>query len=111
LDTWRFDEKGYLYIVDCKNDMIIISGENIFPNGIEDVVYRHPAVERRPWLAVASLNGVRSVAAVKLRPGHAAGEAGPYRALQDIPGELQDSQEDRLPLPNSDVIVRKDPPS
>src|SRR5258707_3198779 len=40
----RFDEEGYLYIVDRKKDMIISGGENIFPNDIEDVLYKHPAV-------------------------------------------------------------------
>jgi len=40
----RFDEEGYLYIVDRKTDMIISGGENIFPNDVEDVLYKHPAV-------------------------------------------------------------------
>jgi acyl-CoA synthetase (AMP-forming)/AMP-acid ligase II len=40
----RFDEEGYLYIVDRKKDMMISGGENIFPNDIEDILYRHPAV-------------------------------------------------------------------
>jgi acyl-CoA synthetase (AMP-forming)/AMP-acid ligase II len=44
-DMGRFDEEGYLYIVDRKKDMIISGGENIFPNDIEEVLYRHPAVE------------------------------------------------------------------
>src|SRR6267154_4282627 len=43
-DMGRFDEEGYLYIVDRKKDMIISGGENIFPNDIEDVLYKHPAV-------------------------------------------------------------------
>ena len=41
----RFDEEGYLYIVDRKKDMIISGGENIFPNDIEEVLYKHAAVE------------------------------------------------------------------
>ncbi len=44
-DMGRFDEEGYLYIVDRKKDMIISGGENIFPNDIEDVLYQHPAVQ------------------------------------------------------------------
>jgi acyl-CoA synthetase (AMP-forming)/AMP-acid ligase II len=44
-DMGRFDEEGYLYIVDRKKDTIISGGENIFPNDIEDVLYKHSAVE------------------------------------------------------------------
>lgn len=44
-DMGRFDEEGYLYIVDRKKDMIISGGENIFPNDIEDALYQHPAVQ------------------------------------------------------------------
>src|SRR5690606_5159209 len=44
-DLGRFDEEGYLYIVDRKNDMIISGGENIYPNDIEDVLFTHPAVQ------------------------------------------------------------------
>jgi acyl-CoA synthetase (AMP-forming)/AMP-acid ligase II len=44
--TWGAStRKGYLYIVDRKRDMIISGGENIFPNEIEEVFYRHAAVE------------------------------------------------------------------
>lgn len=43
-DLGRFDEEGYLYIVDRKNDMIISGGENIYPNDIEDVLFAHPGV-------------------------------------------------------------------
>ena len=43
-DVGRYDEDGYVYIVDRKNDMIISGGENIYPREIEDVLYQHPAV-------------------------------------------------------------------
>ncbi len=38
------DEDGYFYIVDRKKDMIIVSGMNIYPRIIEEVIYRHPSV-------------------------------------------------------------------
>lgn len=44
-DMGRFDEEGYLYIVDRKNDMIITGGENVFPNEIEATVHEHPSVD------------------------------------------------------------------
>jgi long-chain acyl-CoA synthetase len=39
-DLGRFDEEGYLYIVDRKKDMIIRGGENIYPIEIEEVLYQ-----------------------------------------------------------------------
>jgi long-chain acyl-CoA synthetase len=43
-DIARVDERGYVYIVDRKKDMIIVSGFNVYPNEIEDVVMTHPGV-------------------------------------------------------------------
>lgn len=43
-DIGRLDEKGLLYIEDRKKDIIIVSGFNVYPNEIEDVVVSHPDV-------------------------------------------------------------------
>ncbi|MBC7884384.1 MAG: AMP-binding protein [Saprospiraceae bacterium] len=43
-DIGRLDEDGYLFIVDRKKDMILVSGFNVFPNEIENVVSTHPKV-------------------------------------------------------------------
>lgn len=43
-DIGRFDEAGYLFIVDRKKDMIISGGENIASREIEEVLRRHPLV-------------------------------------------------------------------
>jgi long-chain acyl-CoA synthetase len=43
-DLGRFDEEGYVYVVERKNDMIISGGVNVYPREIEEVLYRHPAV-------------------------------------------------------------------
>ena len=43
-DMATIDEDGYLRIVDRKKDMIIVSGFNVYPNEIEDVVALHPGV-------------------------------------------------------------------
>jgi len=43
-DIARMDDEGLLYIVDRKKDMILVSGFNVYPNEIEDVVARHPGV-------------------------------------------------------------------
>ncbi len=69
-DMGRFDEEGFLYIVDRKKDMIISGGENIFPNDIEDVLNSHPGV--RMCAVVGAPNprwGEIVVAAVVKQPG------------------------------------------
>jgi long-chain acyl-CoA synthetase len=38
------DADGYLRIVDRKKDMILVSGFNVYPNEVEDVIARHPGV-------------------------------------------------------------------
>ena len=59
-DVGVFDERGYVKIVDRKKDMILVSGFNVYPNEIEDVV--------------AMLPGVFEVAAVGVKDGNS-GEA------------------------------------
>ncbi|WP_169117056.1 long-chain-fatty-acid--CoA ligase [Aromatoleum anaerobium] len=43
-DIATIDDKGFVRIVDRKKDMILVSGFNVFPNEIEDVVASHPGV-------------------------------------------------------------------
>jgi long-chain acyl-CoA synthetase len=43
-DIGVVDERGYARIVDRKKDMILVSGFNVYPNEVEDVVALHPGV-------------------------------------------------------------------
>jgi len=43
-DVGIMDTKGYVRIVDRKKDMILVSGFNVYPNEIEQVVSQHPGV-------------------------------------------------------------------
>ncbi len=43
-DIGMMDEDGFFKIVDRKKDMILVSGFNVYPNEIEDVVVSHPKV-------------------------------------------------------------------
>jgi long-chain acyl-CoA synthetase len=38
------DAQGYYYLLDRRKDMILVSGFNVYPNEIEDVVALHPGV-------------------------------------------------------------------
>lgn len=43
-DVGVFDEDGFFKIVDRKKDMILVSGFNVYPNEVEDVIAKHPKV-------------------------------------------------------------------
>jgi len=62
-DIGVMDERGYIRIVDRKKDMIIVSGFNVYPNEIEQVVSLHAGVLE---CAVVGVPDTRSGEAVKL---------------------------------------------
>ncbi len=43
-DMGRMDEDGFVYLTDRKKDMILVSGFNVYPNELEDVICTHPGV-------------------------------------------------------------------
>jgi long-chain acyl-CoA synthetase len=53
-DMGRFDEDGYLYIVERKKDLIIRGGFNIYPRDVEEVLNAHPAVLEAAVVGVPS---------------------------------------------------------
>ncbi|KLU15298.1 MULTISPECIES: long-chain-fatty-acid--CoA ligase FadD [Xenorhabdus] len=55
-DIASVDEKGFLHIVDRKKDMILVSGFNVYPNEVEDVVSSHPKVLESAAVGVPSEN-------------------------------------------------------
>jgi acyl-CoA synthetase (AMP-forming)/AMP-acid ligase II len=72
-DVGRFDDDGYLTLVDRVKDLIIRGGENIYPKEIEDVLYAHPAVLEAAVVGKPdAVFGEQPVAFVTLRPGHTA---------------------------------------
>jgi long-chain acyl-CoA synthetase len=45
-DIAKVDEEGYFSIVDRMKDMIIVSGFNVYPTDVEQVLYRHPKIQK-----------------------------------------------------------------
>lgn len=45
-DVAMMDEDGYFRIVDRLKEMIIVSGFNVYPNEVEEALYRHPKVSK-----------------------------------------------------------------
>ena len=53
-DIGKFDENGYLYVLDRANDMIISGGFNIYPAELENTICQHPAVVEVAAFAIPS---------------------------------------------------------
>jgi fatty-acyl-CoA synthase len=51
-DIGRFDEEGFLYIVDRKKDMVITGGFNVFAREVEDALTSHPDVANAAVIGV-----------------------------------------------------------
>ena len=62
-DIAMIDERGFIRIVDRKKDMILVSGFNVYPNEIEDVIASHPGVLE---VAAVGVPDERSGEAVKV---------------------------------------------
>jgi long-chain acyl-CoA synthetase len=69
-DVARMDEDGFFYIVQRKKDMIIVSGFNVYPNEVEDVLFTHHAVLEAAVIGVPDpYRGEAVKAFITLRPG------------------------------------------
>ena len=75
-DMGRFDEDGFLYITGRIKEMLIISGENVFPREIEEVVNHHPSVKDSAVVGLQDPSrGEVPICFVELREGAAWDEA------------------------------------
>jgi long-chain acyl-CoA synthetase len=43
-DIGKMDEEGFIYLVDRKKDMLLVSGFNVYPNEVEQTIAMHPGV-------------------------------------------------------------------
>jgi long-chain acyl-CoA synthetase len=69
------DDDGALYLIDRAKDLIIVSGFNVYPAEVEDVILEHPAVEACAVVGVEHPRSGESVKAyVVLAPGESVGE-------------------------------------
>ncbi len=69
-DIGRFDEDGFLYILDRKKDMIVSGGVNVFASDIEEVLIRHPDVYEAAVIAVPHPKWIETpLALVRSTPG------------------------------------------
>jgi len=69
-DLGKFDEEGYLYIVDRIKDVIKSGGVNIYPSEIEEVLHAHHAVEDVAVIGIPHLTWGESVHAILVLKQH-----------------------------------------
>jgi fatty-acyl-CoA synthase len=89
-DVGRFDDDGFLYIVDRKKDMIITGGFNVFPREIEDVIATHPSVAQVAVIGVPDETWGEAVKAVVVaRPGETVDPKAIQALVKEAKGSVQ----------------------
>jgi len=74
-DIGVVDERGYFRIVDRKKDMILVSGFNVYPNEIEDVLTQMPGVLEAAAVGIADAKAGEAVKVVIVKRDPALTEA------------------------------------
>ena len=105
------DEQGFVFIEDRKKDLILVSGFNVYPNEVEDVVVSHPGVLEAAVVGVQDERAGEAVRlfAVKKDPSLTKAELIEYcrESLTGykIPREV--IFKDELPKPNVGKVLRR----
>ena len=110
-DMARVDDQGYIYIVDRKKDMIIVSGFNVYPNEIEDVIALMDGVKQVAVIGVPNEHTTESVKAFivksdpKLTKEMVLEHCYQHLTRYKVPKEIEFRFE--LPLSNVGKVVRR----
>jgi len=111
-DIGVMDENGYTKIVDRKKDMILVSGFNVYPNEIEEVIASHPGVLECAVIGVQDAKSGEAVKAfiVKKDPNLTAEEVIKFCATQLTAYKVPKQIEFRTDLPKTNVgkILRRE---
>jgi long-chain acyl-CoA synthetase len=111
-DIGVMDERGYTKIVDRKKDMILVSGFNVYPNEIEEVIASHPGVLECAVIGVVDSRSGEAVKAfvVKKDPNVTAEDIIKYCGTQLTNYKVPKQIEFRTDLPKTNVgkILRRE---
>jgi long-chain acyl-CoA synthetase len=111
-DIGVMDENGYTRIVDRKKDMILVSGFNVYPNEIEEVIASHPGVLECAVIGVQDSKSGEAVKAfiVKKDPNLTAEEVIKFCGTQLTGYKVPKQIEFRTDLPKTNVgkILRRE---
>jgi long-chain acyl-CoA synthetase len=111
-DIGFIDDDGFVQIVDRKKDMILVSGFNVFPNEVEEVIASHPGVVEVGVIGKPDEHSGEVVMAVVVKKDHSLTE----EALRDYCRESLTSYKvpksivftDELPKTNVGKILRRE---
>ncbi len=95
-DIGVMDEKGYTKIVDRKKDMILVSGFNVYPNEIEEVIASHPGVLECAVIGVPDAKSGEAVKAFIVKKDPNLTGRGRHQVLRHAAHRLQGPQADRV---------------
>jgi acyl-CoA synthetase (AMP-forming)/AMP-acid ligase II len=85
-DMARFDEDGFIWLVDRKKDVIITGGENIFPVEIEDFLVEHGDVQDAAVIGLPDERlGEVVTAIIKVKPGRTLTEEQVNKFCEGLP--------------------------
>jgi long-chain acyl-CoA synthetase len=69
------DEEGYFIVTDRKKDLVLVSGFNVYPREVEDVLFTHPKVALAAVVGIPNdKSGEMVKAFIQLKPGEKATE-------------------------------------
>jgi long-chain acyl-CoA synthetase len=69
-DIGYYDEDGYMFLVDRKKEMIIVGGYNVYPREIDELLFKHPAIQEAATVGVPdSFSGEAVKVFVVRKPG------------------------------------------
>ena len=108
-DIGVVDERGYFKIVDRKKDMILVSGFNVYPNEVEDVVAQMAGVLECAAVGVPDEKTGEAVKLVIVKKDPSLTEADGARLLRGQPHRLQAAQGGRVPHRAAEDAGRQDP--
>ncbi len=110
-DMGTIDSTGFVYVVDRKKDMILVSGFNVYPNEVEEVIATHPGVQEVAAIGVPDEQSGEAVKVFIVRSdptltkeeiiSHCRGQLTNYK----IPRQVE--FRDELPKTNVGKILRR----
>ncbi len=85
-DMARYDEDGFIWLVDRKKDVIITGGENIFPVEIEDFLMENEKIQDAAVIGIPDERlGEIGAAIIKLKPGREMNEEEVHQYCESLP--------------------------
>src|SRR5439155_10990282 len=111
-DIGIFDARGFTKIVDRKKDMIIVSGFNVYPNEVEEIISSHPGVLECAAIGIPDAKSTEAVKVfvVRVDPHLTAQDIIGFAGTQLTPYKVPKHVEFRSELPKSNVgkILRRE---